>query len=174
LYATPLLDRPATHQSSTLPRSFFTHFSVLTDRSLPRSTSSLFPSSGLDAKPNTIIIVGGIVGCTRYYCDSPYFLPITSSPSTATPWIIRGVGQGTFGSSREWLDNQPRKGWTSGGHSSSLGQSGVRRGPIPTTNDPYYLYQISLHFRSTLTSSLKWLGRKAEHHHHCLGYCRLY
>jgi len=38
-----------------------------------------------------------------------------------------------FGSSKvlspsiEWPDKQPRKGWTSGGHSSSLGQSGVQQ-----------------------------------------------
>jgi hypothetical protein len=37
-------------------------------------------------------------------------------------WII----QSTFPPT-EWPDKQPKKGWTSGGHSSSLGQSGVQQ-----------------------------------------------
>jgi hypothetical protein len=109
----------------------------------------------------------GVLTLRRYTSYHHHRLrhPGSSRVSFGVLWIIRSISQW----SREWPGKQPRKGWTSGGHSSSLGQSGVRRGPIPTTNDPYYLYQISLHFRSTLTSSLKWLGRKAEHHHHCRG-----
>jgi hypothetical protein len=44
----------------------------------------------------------------------------------------------------EWPDKKPRKGWTSGGHSSSLGQSGVIRGHSSLLEQSVIIDKVSI------------------------------